>query len=186
MTKPKYNEALKDDLILYMTKEEIDKIVTQLAQEIQEEYQEYLKEDLVLVCPLKGSFLFAADLVRKIKLPLKVDFVQLTSASLERISNRNTIKIIKDISVDVFRKHVLILEEIIDEGRKLSFLKDRLLASYPASIKIATLLDKPARRLTNIQPNFTGKVIEDRFVVGYGLDDNEIGRNYADLYHLKQ
>lgn len=176
-------KILKEDLILYITKQDIDKIVKRLAQEIQEEYQ---GEEIILVCPLKGSVLFAADLIREINLPLKVDFVQLTSASLEKGPNDGTIKIIKDISINIFNKNVLIVEEIIDEGRILSFLKNRLLASHPASIKIVTLLDKPARRLINIQPDFIGKVIEDRFVVGYGLDDNEVGRNYADLYHLKQ
>ena len=179
----KNSRILKEDLTLYITKQEINEMVTKLAKEIQNEYQE---EEVIFICPLKGSFLFAADLIRKIKLPLKIDFVKLTSASLENESNDGTIKMIKDISINIFNKNILIIEEIIDEGRILSFLRNRLLSSYPASIKIATLLDRPARRLINIQPDFIGKVIEDRFVIGYGLDDNEIGRNYANIYHFKQ
>lgn len=177
------DQSLKEDLVLYITKEDIDKMVARLAEEIQNEYQ---GEEVVLICPLKGSFLFVADLVRKLDLLLKIDFVQLTSLSLEKEPHDGTVKIIKDISVNVYNKNVLIIEEIIDEGRILSFLKKRLLASHPASIKIVSLLDKPARRLTNIQPDFVGKTIEDRFVIGYGLDDNEIGRNYGDIYQLKQ
>ncbi|MEQ1878516.1 MAG: phosphoribosyltransferase family protein, partial [Bdellovibrionia bacterium] len=82
-------------------------------------------------------------------------------------------------------KHVLIVEEIIDEAKTLSFLKSRLMAANPASLKIITLLDKPARRVVNLKPDFIGKTIEDRFVVGYGLDEGEIGRNYPDIYYLK-
>ena len=181
--KDKISRIAKEDLTLYLTKQEIDVMVTKLAKEIQDEYQD---DEVILICPLKGSFLFAADLIRKIDLPLKIDFIKLTSASLENEPSDGTIKMIKDISLNVFNKNILIIEEIIDEGRILNFLKNRLLDSHPASIKIATLLDRPARRLINIQPDFIGKVIEDRFVIGYGLDDNEIGRNYADLYHFKQ
>ena len=181
--KYKNSRIVKEDLTLYITRHEIAKIVTKLAEEIQNEYQE---NEVILICPLKGPFLFAADLIRKINLPLKIDFVKLTSASLENEPNDGTIKMIKDISINIFNKHVLIVQEIIDEGRILSFLRNRLLDSHPASIKIAALLNRPARRLINIQPDFIGKVIEDRFVIGYGLDDNEIGRNYADIYHFKQ
>lgn len=180
----KNSRIAKEDLTLYITKQEINEMVTRLAREIQDEYQE---SEVILICPLKGSFLFAADLIRKISLPLKIDFVKLTSASLEENEpNDGTIKMIKDISINILNKNVLIVEEIIDEGHILNFLKNRLLDSHPASIKIATLLNRPARRLINIHPDFVGKVIEDRFVIGYGLDDNEVGRNYADIYHLKQ
>ena len=181
--KNKDSRVMKEDLTLYITQQEIDEIATRLAKEIQDEYHE---KEIILICPLKGSFLFAADLMRKINLPLKIDFVKLTSASLEDEPNDGTIKMIKDISINIFNKNVLIVEEIIDEGRILNFLKNRLLDSHPASIKIATLLNRPARRQINIHPDFIGKVIEDRFVIGYGLDDNEIGRNYADIYHFKQ
>jgi hypoxanthine phosphoribosyltransferase len=81
--------------------------------------------------------------------------------------------------------HVLIVEEIIDTGRTLSFLKSRLMASSPASLKIVTLLDKPARRELPIKPDYIGKTIDDRYVVGYGMDNEELGRNYADIYSFK-
>jgi hypoxanthine phosphoribosyltransferase len=173
---------LKEHLIPYITVDEIDEMVTQLAKEIE---QVYFGKELVLICPLKGSSLFTADIMRKINLPQKIDFVQLTSASLEGEPKDGTIKMIKDISTNITGKHVLIVEEIIDEGRTLSFLKNRLLSSGPASLRVVTLLDKPARRVINIKPDFVGRTIEDRFVIGYGMDDGEVGRNYKEIYYLK-
>jgi hypoxanthine phosphoribosyltransferase len=176
-------EHLKDSLVKYIGREEIDEIVTRLAKEIE---MDYYGRELVLICPLKGSVPFMADLCRKISLNQEIDFVQLSS-SPEKASSKAqpSDKIIKDISVNIHGKHVLIVEEIIDAGRTLSFLKNRLLASAPASLRIVTLLDKPARRMINIKPDYVGRTIEDRFVVGYGLDDDEIGRNLPDLYYLK-
>ncbi len=95
-------------------------------------------------------------------------------------------RIIKDVSVDILDKHVLIVEEIIDAGRTLSFLKSRILASHPASVKIVALLDKPALRELPIHPDYVGRTIEDRFVIGYGMDSEEIGRNYPDIYNFAQ
>ena len=83
-------------------------------------------------------------------------------------------------------KHLLIVEEIIDAGRTLSFLKQRLMASQPASVKIVTLLDKPARRELPIKPDYVGRTIDDRFVIGYGMDSEEVGRNYRDIYIYAQ
>ncbi|MCB0362247.1 MAG: hypoxanthine phosphoribosyltransferase, partial [Bdellovibrionales bacterium] len=124
--------------------------------------------------------LFVADLMRKIRLPQTIDFVQLTSPK------GKAVKIIKDISVDITGRHVLIVEEIIDAGRTLSFLEQRLIASSPASVKIVALLDKPARRELPIKPDYVGKTIDDRFVVGYGMDSEELGRNYKDIYIYAQ
>lgn len=92
----------------------------------------------------------------------------------------------KDISVNIQGKHVLIVEEIIDAGRTLSFLKSRLAASHPASLKIVTLLDKPALRELKLSPDYCGRTIEDRFVIGYGMDSEEVGRNYSDIYNFAQ
>ena len=103
-----------------------------------------------------GSVLFMADLARKIKLPQVIDFVYITSPKGQ------SCRIIKDVTVDIAGKHVLIVEEIIDAGRTLSFLKARLLASFPASLKIVTLLDKPALRELQLNPDYVGRTIEDR------------------------
>ena len=160
----------------FISEEEIKDLVRDLAKEIQ---QDYIGKELVMICPLKGSVLFLADLMRAVSLPVEIDFVHLTSPKGE------SVRILKDISMDIQGKHILIIEEIIDAGRTLSFLFDRLLSSNPASVKIVSLLDKPARRELPIKPDYVGKVIDDRYVIGYGMDSEEIGRNYCDLYTFK-
>ena len=164
-------------MVPFITEDEIQEMVGDLARQIEREYDD---KELVVICPLKGSILFCADLVRKINLPLVVDFVHLTSPRGE------SVRILKDISENIYQKHVLVVEEIIDAGRTLSFLRERILASHPASLKIATLLDKPARRELPITPDYTGRTIDDRYVIGYGLDSEEIGRNYRDIYNFVQ
>lgn len=168
---------MREGMIPSITKDEIEEMVAELAAEISKDYE---GKELVLICPLKGSVLFMADLCRKIKLPQMIDFVYITSPKGE------SCRILKDISVDIQGKHVLIIEEIIDAGRTLSFLKSRLMASYPASLKVVALLDKPALRELPIMPDYVGRTIEDRFVIGYGMDSEEIGRNYTDIYNFAQ
>lgn len=171
------SQMLKDEMVIFLKKEEIDNLVTQLSQKIEKDYQ---GKDLIFVCPLRGSIHMTADLMRKINLPQQVDFVHVTSTE-----KGGAIKIVKDISVNIAGKHVLIVEEIIDTGRTLSFLKTRLQASAPASLKIVALLDKPARRELPLRADYIGKTIDDRYVVGYGMDSEELGRNYSEIYHLK-
>lgn len=169
--------SMKEGMVPSITKEEIDEMVGELAHEISRDYE---GKELVMICPLKGSVLFMADLCRKIKNHQIIDFVYITSPKGE------SCRIIRDISVDIQGKHVLIIEEIIDAGRTLSFLKSRLLASYPASLKVVALLDKPALRELPISPDYVGRTIEDRFVIGYGMDSEELGRNYQDIYNFAQ
>lgn len=168
---------LRSGMVPLITENEIKVMVKDLAREIERDYD---GKRLVMVCPLKGSISFFADLVRRIDLPQVIDFVHVTSPKGEGC------RIIKDISVDIKDQHVIIVEEIIDAGRTLSFLKARLLASYPASVKIVALLDKPARRELPIRPDYIGMTIDDRFVVGYGMDSDERGRNYKDIYNFAQ
>lgn len=171
---------LRDEMVPYITKDEIADLVKQLAREIE---RDYAGKEVVLIGILKGSIPFMSDLSRNIKLHQQIDFIQMASFSHE--SNEPAIRMVKDIGVAIGGKHVLIIEEIIDEGKTLNFLRNRLLASAPASLKIVTLLDKPARRAINIKADYIGKTIEDRFVVGYGMDDGEVGRNYPDIYYLR-
>ncbi len=168
---------LKEDLLLFITRDEIKNLVGSLAKQIEADYD---GKEIVFICPLRGSIHFCADLMREIELPQQVDFVH-----LQALSKGGTVKIIKDISINLLNKHVLIVEEIIDTGRTLKFLRDRLLASSPASLKIVTLLDKPARRELPIRADYIGRTIDDRYVVGYGMDSEEFGRNYPDIYFLK-
>jgi hypoxanthine phosphoribosyltransferase len=171
---------IKDDMIPYLKADEIDEIVSRLAKEIEIDYK---GKPLVLIGVLKGSLPFIADLSRKMNLAQRIDFVSLLSQ--KSADGEYVITINKDISVQIEDKHVIIVEEIIDAGRKLNFLKNRILSANPASLKIVTLLDKPARRAINIKADYIGKTIEDRYVVGYGLDDGELGRNYPDIYYLR-
>lgn len=168
---------MREGMIPSITKAEIEEMVTELAHEIERDYE---GKELVMICPLKGSVLFMADLCRRIKLPQVIDFVFVTSPKGE------SCRILRDISVDIQGKHVLIIEEIIDAGRTLSFLRSRLAASHPASLKIVALLDKPALREIQLNPDYVGRTIEDRFVIGYGMDSEEIGRNYSDIYNFAQ
>ena len=168
---------LKKQMTTFLTKEEIAELVSQLAKEIQIDYE---GKELIFICPLRGSIHFVADLMRELDLPQQVDFVH-----VQAVERGGAIKIVKDISTNIAGKHVLIIEEIIDTGRTLSFLRSRLFASAPASLKIVTLLDKPARRELPIKADYIGKTIDDRYVVGYGMDSEEVGRNYSDIYTMK-
>lgn len=168
---------IKDEMTSFITKEEIAKLVSKLAQQIENDYE---GKEVIFICPLRGSVHFAADLMRKVNLMQQIDFVY-----VQATEKGGAIKITKDISINIAGKDVIIVEEIIDTARTLSFLKNRLMASHPASLKIVTLLDKPARRELPIRPDYVGKTIEDRYVVGYGMDSEEKGRNYADIFMLR-
>lgn len=169
---------LKDNMTHLITKAEIDEAVLRLAQEIDIDYH---GKDIVMITPLKGSFMFMADLTRSLKHSnVVVDFVYLKS-----IKSGQSVEIKKDIETNITGKHVLVLEEIIDAGRTLSFLLKHLSANRPASLRVATLLDKPARREIPLKPDYTGLTIDDRYVVGYGMDSEEKGRNYSDIYSFK-
>lgn len=168
---------LKDEMVPFLTADEIKELVRELAQQIEADYD---GKEVIFICPLRGSMHITADLMRQVDLPQQVDFVH-----VQAVERGGAIKIVKDISTNIAGKHVLIVEEIIDTGRTLSFLRSRLFASAPASLKIVTLLDKPARRELPIKADYIGKTIDDRYVVGYGMDSEEIGRNYPDIYTLK-
>ncbi|MBC7420928.1 MAG: hypoxanthine phosphoribosyltransferase [Bdellovibrio sp.] len=168
---------IKDEMTSFLSKDDIAKLVSKLATQIENDYE---GKEIIFICPLRGSMHFTADLMRKVGLMQQVDFVYLQSTE-----KGGAIRMTKDISINIAHKHVIIVEEVIDTARTLSFLQSRLLASNPASLKIVTLLDKPARRELPIRADYIGKTIEDRYVIGYGMDSEEMGRNYADIYVLK-
>jgi hypoxanthine phosphoribosyltransferase len=170
-------KQMREGMVPSITGDEINEITANLAKQIERDYH---NKELVMICPLKGSVIFMADLSRKIKNRQVIDFVYVTSPKGE------SCRILKDVTVDLQNKHVIIVEEIVDAGRTLSFLKARVMASHPASLKVVTLLDKPALRELPIRPDYIGKTIEDRFVIGYGMDSEEKGRNYKDIYNFAQ
>lgn len=170
-------KQIKDEMTIFLKSDEIAKMVSKLADKIENDYE---GKEIIFICPLRGSIHFAADLMRKIDLHQQIDFV-----SVQATEKGGALRMVKDISVNIADKDVIIIEEVIDTARTLSFLRDRLIASRPKSLKIVTLLDKPARRELPIRADYIGKTIEDRYVVGYGMDSEEKGRNYADIYVLK-
>lgn len=146
----------------------LQKRVAELATEISGDYAD---RDLFMVGLLKGSFVFLADLIRKISIPAEVDFMAATSY-VGKKSSGNLI-ILKNLNESVAGKHVLIVEDIIDTGLTLSEVYQRLLLEQPASLRICTLLDKPARREKEVPITYTGFSIPDEFVIGYGIDYDE-------------
>lgn len=169
--------TLMDDLLPFLTQQDIQKLVKSLARQLEFDYE---GKEVTFICPLRGSIHLVADLMREVQLPQQVDFVY-----VQTIAKGGAIRMTKDITLNLTGKHVIIVEEIIDSGRSLIFLRNRILSSNPASLKILTLLDKPARRDLPVQADYIGKVIDDRYVVGYGMDSEEFGRNYPDIYFLK-
>lgn len=165
----------------YLNRHEIDAAVQSLASRLNADYE---GKPVVLVGVLKGAIIFMADLVRHLKIDAEVEFVRLSSYGKARTSS-GTVTILKDIQADIRGKHVLIIEEIIDSGRTLKFLYDRLLASGPASVEIVTLLDKSAKRVVEVPVKYIGRPIDDQFLIGYGLDLEEYCRNLPDIYYLK-
>jgi hypoxanthine phosphoribosyltransferase len=163
-----------------LSREEIASIVKGLANQISKDYRE---RELVLVCILKGAFMFLSDLVRQLQISVQIDFVRLASygAGME---TSGKVEVTKDIEIPIEGKDVLIIEDIIDSGRTLQFLKDRLALLNPRSIKVCTLLDKKARREVEIEAEYLGKEVDDVFVVGYGIDFNETYRNLPEIYYV--
>jgi hypoxanthine phosphoribosyltransferase len=165
----------------YLNRHELDVAIKGVAERLN---KDYAGKKVVLVCVLKGAYVFCADLMRQLTVDCDVEFVRLSSYG-RALRSTGTVTILKDISVDIRDKHVLIIEEIIDSGRTLRFLYDRLRSSNPASVEIVTLLDKKAKRVADVPVKYVGREIEDQFLVGYGLDLEEKCRNMPDVYYLK-
>jgi hypoxanthine phosphoribosyltransferase len=161
--------------------EEIKKLVGKMAAEISAAYP--ANEEIICVGVLKGAWIFHADLVRAMNRAVHVDFIRATSYG-SGTKTSGVVRILKDIEVDIRDKHVLLVEEIIDSGRTLSFIKQRLQSSSPKSVKIAALFDKKERREVECQPDFVGKEVENHFIVGYGLDWDEKYRNLDAIYKV--
>ncbi len=176
------NNILSDQFVPYIEVSEIESIIESLAHTIS---QKYKGEELVLIAPLKGSCLFLSDLAKRIKnVKVYIDFVSLSAVGRDK-ENNGTIILSKDIKTNILDKNILIVEEVIDTGRALFFLKNRLLQSNPRNIEIITLFDKPYKRAVPIKADYIGKQIDDQFIVGYGLDLDQYGRNLSNIYYLK-
>lgn len=172
----------KDVEKILMSEQEIAECVDMLAKKITADYQ---NKDLVIAIILKGSLVFAADLIRKIDLPLTIDFMQASSYGSGTVSS-GKLEIKKNLEDDITGKDLLIVEDIVDSGNTLFHLKEYLKHTSAASVKLCTLLSKPDRRETDVEVEYIGKVIPDEFVVGYGLDYNQQYRNLPYIGILKR
>ncbi len=167
---------------IMITEQQLADRITEMAKELDRLYE---GRKPVAVCILKGSVMFFADLLRRMNTTLEMDFMVVSSYGNGTVSSRElTIK--KDLSIDICGRDVLLIEDIVDSGNTLYELKKMLNARQPASLSLVTLLDKPQRREVPIQPDYTGFVIEDEFVVGYGLDYAEEYRNLPYVGVLKR
>ena len=173
---------LQDVERVLISEQELDACVTRIADEIK---RDYASKDLLVVGILKGSVAFMADLLKKIDLPLAIDFMAVSSYQSGTVSTGH-VKIIKDLSNDISGKDVLIIEDILDSGNTLSHLVKLLGSRGANSIKICALLNKPDRRTADIELDYEGFVIPDEFVIGYGLDYDEKYRNLPFVGVLKE
>ena len=167
---------------ILITEEEIRARVRELGQEIS---RDYAGKSLLVIGVLKGAFVFMADLIREIKVPLEVDFMTLASYG-PSTSTSGEVRLMRDLNRDITGREVLVVEDIVDTGLTLHKMKELLALKKPAAVKIAVFLDKPSRRRTELIPDYCGRVIEDHFVVGYGLDYKEEGRQYPFIGIVKE
>ena len=164
------------------TEEEIQKKVVEIAKNISEDYK---GKKVLMLCILKGSVIFFSDLVRNLDIDCTFDFMVVSSYG-NSTSSTGQVMILKDLSYSIEDMDVIIVEDILDTGNTLSYLKKILLQRNPASLKICTFLDKPTRRTQNLEADYSGYTIPDEFVVGYGLDYAEKYRNLPFIGVLKK
>jgi len=158
---------------ILFTAEQIQEIVQRIGKKISEDYAD---KDLIMISVLKGSLMFMADLMRAVTIPCSIDFLSVSSYGAGTTTT-GEVKILKDLDISLEGKDVLVVEDILDSGMTLSFLLKSLKARNPRSIRLCTLLDKPERRRVNIQADYVGVQVPDKFIVGYGLD-------YAEKYRI--
>lgn len=170
------------ELIPVLNEDKIEKLVADVAQKISDDYKD---SELVLIGVLKGAFVFMSDLMRRITIPVKIDFVGISSYGSNTVSS-GKIRLTREIDIDIKNKDVLIVEDIVDTGLTLKYLIDYLKSFDPKSVKICALLDKHERRKTEINIDYPCHRIEKGFIVGYGIDYAEDYRNLPAIYNLKQ
>ena len=173
---------LNDFEKVLITENQLKTKVKELADKISKEYD---GKNPLLICILKGSVLFASDLLKSLSTPCQIEFMAVSSYGASTKSS-GEVKLTKDLNVPIANRDVIIIEDIVDSGNTLSYLKRVLLQRNPNSVKICTLLDKPERRKANIFADYAGAQIPDAFVVGYGLDYAEKYRNLPYVGYIEQ
>jgi hypoxanthine phosphoribosyltransferase len=171
---------MSDQLKVIIKEDQLKKRIKKLADEISNDYKD---KNPVLVGILKGSFIFMADLTRQLKMPHQIDFISVASYGSGKQAS-GAVKWLKDLSINIEGKHVIIVEDIIDSGLTLNYIRNNLLTRNPKSLKIVTLLNKKKKRKIKIPLKYVGFSIPDEFVVGYGLDYDEKYRNLPYIVQL--
>lgn len=173
---------MKNDMqYILLDRETIAKRVQELGREISRDYAD---EPPLLVCILKGSVVFFADLMRAIDLPLKIEFMTASSYGSATVSS-GKVTIVSELDKKIVDKHVILVEDIIDSGRTIAYIKSDMLNKGVKSLKVCSLLNKPDRRVSDVEADYIGFTIPDEFVVGYGLDYDQKYRNFPDIGVLK-
>lgn len=165
------------DVKIIIPKRELKKRVKELGAKIS---KDYAGKELILIGILKGSFIFLADLIRQIKIPHKIDFIAVASYDQE-IEGSGAVRLVKDLSANIEGKNVIIIEDIVDTGLTLNFIRKKLLLRNPKSLEIVTLLDRKERRKVQVPIKYVGFTVPNEFVVGYGLD---LGERYRNLPYI--
>lgn len=170
---------MTNNIPVLIDEKKIQARITELANQINKAY----KDGVTIICILKGSIIFTADLVRKLTVPTYLEFMVVSS--YEDTESTGNIKVVKDLDSSIANKDVLIVEDIVDTGKTLKYLMELLNSRHPKSLKICTLLSKKARRNCEVDVAYYGFDIEDEFVIGYGLDYNQEYRNlpYIGIYN---
>ena len=164
---------MAEHISVLIEEEKVDKRIEELGKKISEEYA---GKEVHLICILKGSIFFTCELAKRITVPVTIDFMSCSSYG-DGTKSSGVVKLVKDLDEPLEGKNVIVIEDIIDSGRTLSYLLEILSARKPASLKLCTLLDKPDRRVMPVHVDYTGFEIPDEFVVGYGLDYDQRYRN---------
>ena len=165
----------------FITEEQISERIKLLSEEINEYYK---GKEILIICLLKGALVFTSDLIRKLNVPVELDFIRASSYN-DKTYSQGKVDILDDIKLEIKGKNVLIIDDIIDTGYTLKEIIDHLKERAAKTISICTLFDKPARRKTDITVDFVGFEIEDEFIIGYGLDYNQKYRNLPYIGRLK-
>ena len=164
---------LDHEVKVLLSEEEVDRRIQEIGEQIT---KDYAGKTVHLVCVLKGGSFFMCELAKRINLNVSLDFMSVSSYGGDTKSS-GVVKIVKDLDEPLIGKDVLVVEDIVDSGRTLSYLLEMLKDRKPASLKLCTLLDKPDRRVVDVNVDYTGFKIPDVFVVGYGLDYDQLYRN---------
>lgn len=174
---------MREDMeYILLDRERIAKRVEELGAQIT---RDYAGESPLFVCILKGSICFFADLIRAVDLPAEIEFMKASSYGSATVSS-GQVRVVSELDDKIRDRHVILVEDIIDSGRTIAYVKQDMLSKGVKSLKVASLLDKPSRRVADVTPDYTGFEVPDEFVVGYGLDYNQKYRNYPEIGVLKR